>query len=142
MNLEQLEKTECRLGFNEGWDTMVNEMLETIDAIVEDYGLPQITYRQIKQKFTALRVYYSFGQPSDTIYTEWQREGFALIREVIELYEWFSMRTCTLTGLPGKQVVIGGYYTVLHESLFKENKKHEQCYTDKGKALLQQLRGY
>lgn len=137
--LKSLEQTNCRLEISPGWYSLVEELLQTIDAIIEDYQLPQIKYTQIKQKFTGLRVYYKFEDDTEFSPSEYQLEGFATIRELIDTYEWIAKRTCTLTGLPGKQVVIGSFYTVLHKSLFKENKKNEQCYTNKGLQLTNEL---
>lgn len=140
--LNALKDTTCRVEISPGWFPLVEELLDTLDTIVEDHGLPKIHYAQIKQKFTALRVYFSYDRSEVYESTPLKQEGLDMIRDVINFYEELSRKTCTLTGESGKQVVIGGFYTVLHESLFKENKKNEQCYTAKGKALNQQLRGF
>ena len=141
--LHKLKQTNANVSIPAGWYALVEELLQTIDSIVKDYGLPKINYLQIKQKFTSLRVYFSYDRNEQPyVSTPFKQEGLDMINDLVDLYEGFSIKTCTLTGKPGKQVNIGGFYTVLHESLFKVNKKNEQRYTAKGKALNEKLRGF
>ena len=73
---------------DQGWMSIIKDMLEQISEIVERKQLDDFYFTQIKEKFGTLRVYTS-------LYDE-------EISEVISNYEELSGETCEICGAPGK----------------------------------------
>jgi hypothetical protein len=87
-----------------GWHSMIYELLDKIQRIVDDNGY-DIEVVEIKEKYGGLRVYLSSS--TDEI------DG--LIRE----YEDRSYITCEVCGKPGSMRDRGGWYKTLCDACYQ-----------------------
>lgn len=104
--LDRIDPTFGRLFHcDSGWWGLIEDMHEEIMRIDPEYRL-----YQVKEKFGALRVYYS---PSSPIFKE-------DIDKIIARYERLSILTCEVTGKPGELMVRNGIFKTLNRSFAGE----------------------
>lgn len=78
-----------------GWKKLISDMCAEINN-----HYPNTEFRQIKEKFGILRVYYETKHTSDSVYS------------IIEKYETLSETTCEQCGRPGKITKNNGWISV------------------------------
>jgi hypothetical protein len=94
---------------NAGWESILREVFDVVKANVSDPA--QFGLFQVKEKFGGLRVYYSLDGASD--------KASVAIREAVDAAEQKSLKTCELTGKPGKLISRGGYICVRSDEHIK-----------------------
>lgn len=93
---------------DDGWLHLLYQLNYEITIIDPDYEIIQI-----KEKFGGLRFYYKASNPSLR----------SQINEVVSFYESLSLRTCEITGLPGKLMHKDGRYKTLNSSFLSQGWK-------------------
>ena len=93
---------------DDGWLQLLYQLHFEINLIDPDFEIIQI-----KEKFGGLRFYY---KPSDPSFR-------SSIDTIVSFYESLSLRTCEITGLPGKLMFKNGRYKTLNPSFLSEDWK-------------------
>ncbi|QUG87670.1 hypothetical protein GR140_02500 [Pseudomonas putida] len=79
-----------------GWFGLLEALCERVQAHVDHQKIEQVVFKQVKEKFGDLRIYYSGGDE--------------YISAVIDMAEAFSAIVCENCGAPGiKQRLKGGW---------------------------------
>ena len=90
----------------DGWFNIIDQLMHNIQGHIDwknrDFEIvPQVTLDQVKEKFGALRFYYSGGDD--------------IIAGMVRLAESMSVVTCEVCGSPGKFLGKSWFYTACDE---------------------------
>jgi hypothetical protein len=84
-----------------GWFNIIDNLCKNIQKHIDDNGLDQVEFQQIKEKFGGLRVYFAYGD--------------SYIDDLVEQAEKDSYNTCELCGTTENIGYTQGWVTTLCE---------------------------
>lgn len=96
----------------EGWASLVEELFNAIEALLDDGQAARLEIRQIKEKFGSLRVYTQMHPGSGA--TELSEADVALHRQVMRLVQAAEKRSsllCDACGAPSELRSFAGWMT-------------------------------
>jgi hypothetical protein len=129
-----------------GWYELTDRLCTDIEQVLGAEGCASFSVRKIKEKFAALRLYYSLGDSHD-VFVDMRSAGkvatmvlkaasespaspVSQVRQLVEKATELSRRTCERCGESGQRVTFGGYVTTLCVQHEQETQRKYQATRD------------
>jgi len=128
-NTEDLQVSLMAFGFEcgDGWYSLLSNLFVKIEKVLQENKVPLDKFEvvQVKEKFGGLRVYYQF-RGSETGDKGWEDNISIVddkIHDLISQAEDTAEETCEITGKPGKNRNINGWYSTLCDEEYNKLMK-------------------